>query len=845
MRGLRTLLGWAAISWLIALIDLHGQGQPSIAPIPLTPAGAPGTGNPSLLPGDPLAGPNAGVQDPLALGSEMGASASHGSFRVKVVGGRLVAHCEISTIHRRIPANLFIDLESPSGLQLHNRAAEALKAENAAGEAIPITLHFPEFSVEVERREAGDEEVFSEFTRLYSREIGEDAVVGALGAKFFKDYALTLDLPAGEITITPEEADPLAFEEAAPESEALPPGEDAVADMEDDGVVEVSLRTTDDLIWFPVVLPDGAISAMVLGTAEAYSLVDEVWCDELGHPAGDVSPVRLGEMDLAARVALRPAEINYVHEDGAFGVLGLNLLQQLRVEMDQARQRARIWVKGDPDNVSADLVFYEALIDDDPELYEAYLEDQEEGTHRQEAATRLLHAHIDEDADAEAFDQAVTWLAGTWREDIVSTRALDLMDELKEAGYPQAALKAGELGVVGGRKDRYPESVHKLHANMGGILLDRQDDKAAWRHLLSAAFGLPEDGMINLRLGECYERQGRYRRALSRYIQAVIDVDSGEEAVAALARVSKLMGDEDRLSVEQVERMIAGKTYGYTAATRYRPEAEGEDVGNRVALVEFFTNAHIKHPSRDEGAIGGALGNEGLLSYFPRQKVAMLAYHLPHQRLAMDSLTNEVAQARADVFGVGPTVQVVNGRRTVPGMGKARDAELIYKQGREVVREELKGSSSIDLTLKAELAEDGDTLKGQLLVRSLPSAEPVKGRLHLILAEKGVLYPGRSKVIVHRMVARAALTRSVMGEAFQPDDSGEMVVSFERSLREITQGNAFYLEQLQAEGMGAVQTYATAMDPRQLSVVAFLQDDESKEVRQAVQIDVEVAPDQT
>ena len=69
--------------------------------------------------------------------------------------------------------------------------------------------------------------------------------------------------------------------------------------------------------------------------------------------------------------------------------------------------------------------------------------------------------------------------------------------------------------------DRYPDAVHQLHAQLGTILLDAGESREAWKHLLSAAFGLPEDGMVNLQLGRFYEQEGRYRRAFSRYVQGI------------------------------------------------------------------------------------------------------------------------------------------------------------------------------------------------------------------------------------------------------------------------------------------------------------------------------------
>ncbi len=790
---------------LLAILSMTGVVVAQVQPAQLLGPGAAGPGAP---PGDPFAPPSQEPTEPFEVGGDT--TATHGRIPVNVVGGRLVAHCEISTIHRRIPANLFIDLESPSVFQLHNNAAGPLKVENEAGETIPITVHFPEFQVVLPRREEGPEDVFAEFTRLYSREIGEDAVVGALGAQFFKDYALVLDLPAGYVHVEPPTVD-----ESPPE----------------EGTLRVPVSTTDDIIWLPVTLPGDEKAAMALGTVEEDSMVDAVWSDELGHPYGDLDTLLLGDANLAERMAFRPAEINFVHEDGAFGIIGLSLLQQMRVAIDHARTRADIVFTEAPAYPKEEAAFYEALVEDDPELFMAFLQTHAEARHRQEAAERLLHAHLDSDAEPELMEQAIAWLSETWRKDIRATRALDLMKELSEAGYADAALDAGKHGVEGGREDRYPNAVHQIHARMGEILLGKEDLKQAWRHLLSAAFGLPEDGMINLHLGQCYEKQGRYQRAMSRYVQALLDAASGEQAVDALARVSRLMGEGEALTVDRIEPLIAGKTYGYSAATRYRPTEE-EKAAKRVALVEFFTNAQHKHPTRDEGAIGGALGNEGVLSYFPRTHVAALAYHLPHPQLGMDSLTNEVAQAQADVYGVPPAIHIVNGVAQFPGQGKARDAEQIYKTGRDVVREALRQPATVMLELDATL--EGKVLKGALVVEGVDALD---ARVHLVLAERGVLYPGRSKVIVHRMVARAALTRSVMGEPYQANEEGKMTLTFQRNLAEIAQGNRFYLEEIQGEGKGAVQPYATRMDPKQITLVAFVRDNDTREVLQAIQID--------
>ena len=51
---------------------------------------------------------------------------------VRVVAGRLLVRCDISSSTRRIPAHLLVELESPVGLSLHGRALRPLRARSGA-----------------------------------------------------------------------------------------------------------------------------------------------------------------------------------------------------------------------------------------------------------------------------------------------------------------------------------------------------------------------------------------------------------------------------------------------------------------------------------------------------------------------------------------------------------------------------------------------------------------------------------------------------------------------------------------------------------------------------------------
>ena len=69
---------------------------------------------------------------------------------------------------------------------------------------------------------------------------------------------------------------------------------------------------------------------------------------------------------------------------------------------------------------------------------------------------------------------------------------------------------------------------------------------------------------------------------MSRYVQAVIVPESGPQAVAGLERVQQKIGGEP-LSVDLVDRLVAGKVYNFGAATKF--EASDENTSNRVVLA--------------------------------------------------------------------------------------------------------------------------------------------------------------------------------------------------------------------------------------------------------------------
>lgn len=756
-----------------------------------------------------------------------------GTIPVKVIDGRLVIGCDISGPKLRIPVNLWLDFDGAYGLQLHNRAATPLPAETQAGKPNPLTLHFGEFTLEVARRELGPEEDFEEFTKYHSKEIGENALTGAIGAHVLKHFDVIFDLPQGIVSFAP-------------------PGQLADYQPDTDGVELITpITLQNDLAWLPVTLPGPKVNvsqdaegnakalkrALAIGSSRYDTCLERRLCNSMRRPAGNIGSLLCEGIDFSPHVAFRPTEVVQVHPDGVAGVMGINLLENFRIHVDRRSLLATVRAARSPQFPTEDLEWFQAMVAEDRDLVVNWLEEHGETRLGREAAELLLTLMLDEGAETDELASAIQWVNDTMADDLRATRLFDLMEELVNEGEVDLGIAAGEIGVKSARKDRYPEANYKLHGRLGELLLPR-DNREAWRHLLSAAFGLPDDGMINLNLARVYEADGKSKRAFSRYIQALVKQESSELAMESLVRMDKDVPAEERMTIESIDRMISGRVRNFSAPEQYQFDSQKRT--NRTSVVEFFTNAYIGTEQRG-GAIGGALGNQGVHSHFNKTECVFLSYHLPVPRI--EPLVTPLGQYMADWLGVrGPVVQVVDGVRNAPGAGKHRDAEEIYKVTRDAVVSRLSQQSPVGLDVQAVL--DNSQVSGRVTVTGPGIGTPEDSQMkplvvQVVVAERGVVFHGSSGVVIHRMLARGLATRGPLsGVAFLPDDDGKLEFSFSRSLADLEEENREYIDQLEEGETKGGARMGLRIEPKSVELIVLVRDASTGEVVQSRQCDL-------
>ena len=245
----------------------------------------------------------------------------------------------------------------------------------------------------------------------------------------------------------------------------------------------------------------------------------------------------------------------------------------------------------------------------------------------------------------------------------------------------------------------------------------------------------------------------------------------------------------------------------------------------RAVLVELFTGAQCPP------CVAADLGFDALGKAFKPSEVVRLQYHLHIP--GPDALTNEAAEARQEFYGntiKGTPVILFNGKPGAPGGGSREDGEEKFKEYRNLIERLLEKETDIDLTVSA--VRKGDKIQIQAQVKNLDS--PGKEmRLRLALVEDWVRYQARNGLYYHQRVVRD-FPGGPNGLALTKKDNEKFVtVDLDDLRKKINK----YLDNFQEKE----EPFPDSQRPlrmRDLHVVGFVQNDDSGEVLQAVDVAV-------
>jgi hypothetical protein len=245
---------------------------------------------------------------------------------------------------------------------------------------------------------------------------------------------------------------------------------------------------------------------------------------------------------------------------------------------------------------------------------------------------------------------------------------------------------------------------------------------------------------------------------------------------------------------------------------------------DRVVLVELFTGAECPP------CVAADLAFDGVEKTYKPSEVVLLEYHehIP----GPDPLTNSDTEARLDYYGdeIGGTPAIFfDGRPKAGGGGDVAVAKNLYGDYRTAIEAQLEKPPKAKL--KAIASRKGDKIDIQAEVSDLEKPGD-KVRLRLALVEEQVRYLGGNNVRLHHRVVRA-LPGGAKGLALK-DKTGKQTASID--LGDLRTKLNKYLDDF-----GKKQPFPDSKRPmnfKKLNIVAFVQDDDSKEILQATQIEV-------
>jgi thiol-disulfide isomerase/thioredoxin len=311
-----------------------------------------------------------------------------------------------------------------------------------------------------------------------------------------------------------------------------------------------------------------------------------------------------------------------------------------------------------------------------------------------------------------------------------------------------------------------------------------------------------------------------YARKAERFLDPKEDRPSAQKRTLDLLAnaLKKAKKDDEAKEVEARIKKIP---------TEIKPTAFAgrKEKSDRVVLVELFTGSECP-PCVAADAAFDALAK----SYKPSE-VVLLQYHLHVPR--PDPLTGPDSLKRAEYYGGAirgtPTI-ILNGK-VGPGIGgDLFDSIESYDDCRNAIDPALEKTSKAILKASATQKDNKITISAEATGIETPGD---KIRLRLALVEDKVAYKGGNGVTEYHSVVRA-LPGGAAGLALK-EKSGKHEANVD--LDELRKSLTKYLD----DYAGTVDAFPNKERPLELKnfrVVAFVQNDQTKEVLQAIQVPV-------
>jgi thiol-disulfide isomerase/thioredoxin len=343
---------------------------------------------------------------------------------------------------------------------------------------------------------------------------------------------------------------------------------------------------------------------------------------------------------------------------------------------------------------------------------------------------------------------------------------------------------------------------------------------ATGKKLLEESYAANADNTaVQSELGVLAVKAGNDQKAIEYLLPAKLSGRASKDANSAFETLYK---KQHNGSADGLETMLdAEYRKRFPNPVKVEPFKPTEKRSDRVVLAEVFTGSGCPP------CAGADLAFDAAMERYGRKDFAVLMYHQHIPR--PDPMTMPESQDRAKAYKVsGVPTYVIDGKSTVGG-GSREMAKSTYDRFYKDVEADLEKPAEAHITIGASLK--GKTVSVNTTVRGVKSeAKDVK--VFVALVEKELRFNGENGIRFHTMVVRSIKSFGLSGENYRQ--------SFD--LDEVSKTIKDHLDDYEAKGhRGESFKFVEKkyqIQPNDLAVVVFVQENESKHVLQAAFVDL-------
>ena len=413
--------------------------------------------------------------------------------------------------------------------------------------------------------------------------------------------------------------------------------------------------------------------------------------------------------------------------------------------------------------------------------------------------------------------------------DLIEAGILDKAEEFAAKGL--AIAETEQSKAMRQSRASYQTIIGRIYFKKGKTKEAEKAFKAAYTALPFAEASATTLRTAALGLAEIAEKEGHYDRALTYLSAAAI---SGRMDAPGRARLETAFRKTHQDSLAGLDEMLDSKYEKEFPSPinveSYKPTSSRTE---RTVLSEVFTGAGCPP------CVAADLAFDAFLERYRNKDVIVMMYH---QHIPVpDPMTNPSTQARAKYYNVrGVPSFAIDGDSSQSGGGPRNAAREVYDRLSPVIEKQLEAAAEAEIKLNADVV--GAVVKVKANVANV-KRDSRELRLQLALVEDGLRFNGENGIRFHPMVVRSLAGENAGG--FALDQSRLAPVEWQFDLKAIAEELKKHLDDFEKSRIDDKYTFSEkkhVINQGNLSVVAFVQDDKTRQVLQTVSLKIGSLP---